>query len=271
MPTVKLAVTSDLHLPITPSTAIAAAARALAEFAPDALVVAGDVGESLQDVARCLGVLKQFVTCPVWVLPGNHDLWSRGAGSKRVWEELLPRTVEEAGCLWLEGKSFVRGGVGVAGTIAWYDYSAADPSIKATAREFAENKRYYNNDAQYVSWEWSDPEFAARVAGPFLEALDRLEADPAVRQTVVVTHVPLLECQMCRDSGNADWAFSNAYFGNLALGERVLARPKVTHVVSGHTHVGRQGRVLRPAGPPVEAQVLASDYGRPAWAGLTLS
>jgi hypothetical protein len=130
MPTVKLAVTSDLHLPITPSTAVADVARAVAEFAPDALVVAGDVGESLADVGRCLGVLKLFVSCPVWVLAGNHDQWARGATSKRLWAELLPRTVEEAGCLWLEGKTFVLGGVGVAGSIAWDGCSGRTPAVK---------------------------------------------------------------------------------------------------------------------------------------------
>jgi len=271
MPSVKLAVTSDLHLPITSSTAIADLAREVEAFAPEALVVAGDVGESLENIARCLALLKRFVACPVWVLPGNHDLWARGASSRRLWEELMPRTVEQADCHWLEGKAFVRHGVAVAGTIAWYDYSAADPHVKAPARIFAENKRYYNMDGTYIDWDWSDLQFAELAAEPFLATLDRLDADPAVRQTVVVTHVPLLECQMCRDSGNADWAFSNAYFGNLTLGAKVLQRKKVTHVISGHTHVGREAHVQLEDGRLVEARVLASEYGNPAWLGLTLS
>jgi predicted phosphohydrolase len=270
MPTVKLAVTADLHLPITSSTAIAELAREVEAFAPDVLVVAGDVGESLANIEKCLSLVKQFVPCPVWVLPGNHDLWARDASSRRLWEELLPQTVEQADCHWLEGKAFVLHGVAVAGTIAWYDYSAVDPHIRESARTFAENKCYYNMDANYINWEWSDPQFAELVAVPFLAALDRLEADPAVRQTVVVTHVPLLECQMCRDSGNPDWAFSNAYFGNLTLGAKVLQRKKVTHVISGHTHVERKGQVQTEDGRRIEAQVIASHYGQPAWVGITL-
>ncbi len=266
----KLAVTSDLHLPITRSIAIADVARAMDDFGPDAVVVAGDVAESLHEFDRCLAIVKSIVRCPVWVLVGNHDVWARGASSRRLWEELLPRATEAAGCHWLEGKAFVVDGAAVAGTIAWYDYSAADPSIRADAKVFAENKGYFNNDARMIDWPWSDPEFAAVVAGPFLETLDRLEADAAVRQTVVVTHVPLLECQMLRRPGNADWGFSNAYFGNLALGREVLRRKKVTHVVSGHTHIERRGTERRGDGEPVEAFVLAGDYGRPAWLGLTL-
>jgi hypothetical protein len=270
MPTVKLAVTADLHLPITSSTAIVALAREAAAFAPDALVVAGDVGESLANLRRCLDIFTSLVRCPVWVLAGNHDLWCREAPSRRLWEELLPRAVAAAGCRWLEGTAFVLNGVAVAGSIAWYDYSATDASIQVSAEAFARNKGYFNADARFIDWPWSDPEFAALAAGPFLATLDRLEADAAVRQTVVVTHVPLLECQMCRNSGDPDWAFSNAYFGNLTLGWQVLERRKVTHVLSGHTHVGREGRLPREDGRTIEARVLDSDYRHPAWVGVTL-
>ena len=61
-------------------------------------------------------------------------------------------------------------------------------------------------DALRIDWEWSDPEFAERVARPFLATLDGWEADPAVRRVVAVTHVPILEAQMTRDPGSAAWS-----------------------------------------------------------------
>ncbi len=270
MTAVKVAFTSDLHLPITTAERIAALVREVADFAPDTLVVAGDLAETPPDLEKCLGILREGVRCPVWVLAGNHDLWARPPyDSHRLWRERLPEAVAEAGCHWLEGTAFVLGDAAVAGTIAWYDYSGADPSIRATALEFAQRKMDYNADALRIDWGWSDPEFAERVSKPFLSTLDSLEADPAVRRVVVATHVPLLEEQMWRDPANRAWAFSNAYFGNLTLGRRVLERPKVSHVISGHTHAGRRARVSRPGGGTVEAVVLASDYERPAWLGLT--
>jgi 3',5'-cyclic AMP phosphodiesterase CpdA len=270
MPPVKLAVTADLHLPITKAERLAELAAEVAAFAPDALVLAGDLAESLEDLERCLTLFRNQMACPIWVLAGNHDLWvRRSSDSKGLWQERLPRMVEQSGCRWLEGSFFVLHGTAVAGTIAWYDYSAADPSVKASALAFAQQKMNYNADALLIDWEWSDQEFAARVAEQFLLALDRLEADPAVKRTVVVTHVPLLEEQMHRQPDNPEWAFSNAYFGNLTLGRHVLARPKVSHVISGHTHVGRTARVPRPSGPPVEAHVLPCDYEKPAWMSLT--
>ena len=151
------------------------------------------------------------------------------------------------------------------GTIGWYDYSAADPAVDATVEQFAQNKRFYNVDAALIDWEWSDPEFADRVAKPFLETLDRLEADGSIRQTVVCTHVPVLAGQMCRKPLDPDWAFSNAYFGNLTLGEKILGHKKVTHIISGHTHIARQETLTLADGRRVWTHVLASEYGRPAW------
>jgi hypothetical protein len=266
----KLAVTSDLHLPTTPAPAIAALGREVAAFAPDALVVAGDVAESAPEFERCLATLRGELTCPVWVLAGNHDLWHRSAPSRVLWEELLPAATRRADCRWLEGTSFVVDGVGVAGTLAWYDYSAIDPQFAAPLEVIRDQKGQYNMDAVLIDWPWSDQEFAGLIARPFLAELDRLEADPAVRQVVVVTHVPLLEAQMCRRPHDRAWGFSNAYFGHLTLGGEVVKRTKVTHIVSGHTHVGRDEQVRLGDGRVVAASVLDSQYGRPVWQALTL-
>lgn len=270
MAAVKVAVAADLHLPITTPERLKALADEVAASAPDALVLAGDLGESAADFRRCLDLFASAVRCPVWVIPGNHDLWARPPDdSHRLWRERLPEETAAAGCRWLEGGGFALGSTAFAGSIAWYDYSAADPSVRATALQFAQEKYKHNADALRIDWEWSDPEFAERVAKPFLATLDSWEADPAVRRVVAVTHVPLLEEQMSRRPADPVWSFSNAYFGNLTLGRKVLARRKVTHVVSGHTHVGRDAAVAREGAPPVRALVVPSEYEKPAWLGLT--
>ena len=272
MAALKLAFTSDLHLPITKDEPIAGLGREVQAFAPQAFIVAGDVGESLADVKRGLQLLREQVRCPIWVLAGNHDVWARPPHDSRdLWSKQVPATVRATGCQWLEGTSFVLDGVAVAGTIAWYDYSAADPSVQASGLEFAQQKFHYNADALRIDWEWSDPEFADRVSVAFLSQLDHLDSDPAVRRVVVVTHVPLVEEQMPRDHGDPRWAFSNAYFGNLTLGHKVLTHRKVSHIISGHTHIGKQCMVDRQEGPAVEVHVLASDYEKPAWLGLNIN
>jgi hypothetical protein len=272
MAAVKLAITSDLHLPITKDERISALGREVRSFEPDALVVAGDLGESLADLKRALHLLREQVTAPIWVLPGNHDVWARPPhDSRQLFLEALPAAVRAAGCRWLEGTAFIVKGVAVAGTIGWYDYSAADPSIQGSALQFAQQKFHYNGDALRIDWEWSDPEFAELISVPFLSQLDHLESDPSVQRVVVVTHVPLVEGQMRRQPDVVRWAFSNAYFGNLTLGRKVLSRRKVSHIVSGHTHFGKQCVLERLGMSAVTAHVLASDYEEPAWLGLHLT
>jgi hypothetical protein len=271
MVAVKLAFTSDLHLPITKNEAITALGRTVQTFEPQAFIVAGDVGESLADLKRGLQLLREQVRCPIWVLAGNHDLWARPPyDSRQLWLKQVPATVRATDCQWLEGTSFVVDGVAFAGTIAWYDYSAADPSVRASALEFAQQKFHYNADALRIDWEWSDPEFAERVCVPFVARLDHLESDPSVRHIVVVTHVPIVEEQMHRDPSDRRWAFSNAYFGNLTLGRKVVAYRKVSHIISGHTHCGKTAVVERPDGPPILVYVVPSDYEEPDCVALSV-
>ena len=83
---------------------------------------------------------------------------------------------------------------------------------------------------------------------------------------MAITHFPILEQQLPRDTVRG---MASAYLGNLTLGKKVLARRKVSHLVSGHPHLGREFEVEREAGP-VEVHVLAGDYDKPAWLSLAV-
>src|SRR5262249_54739210 len=96
----RIAVLSDLHLPRTPATVIEGVVAEIAAFAPKAVVLGGDLGESSEDFEPCLS-LFQMLTCPVLVLAGNHDVFPGRVGSRRLWEEILPQTVRRLGFHWL--------------------------------------------------------------------------------------------------------------------------------------------------------------------------
>jgi hypothetical protein len=241
---------------------IATLVQEIAAGNPDAVVIAGDLGEFSRDTAACLSLFRT-VRCPVLVLAGNHDLFPDAYGSRRLWDEVLPRTEQDLGFCWLESNPFVRDGTAIIGSIAWYEYSAADPSIHEPPKTYAAEKRYFTPDHK-INWPRTDPEFAGLVTRPFLHALDRLEADPEVRRIVVVTHVPILEEQIPRKPGDTTWGFANAYLGNLTMGREVLVRRKVTHVISGHTHVGNSAQVRTAGGGTIRAHVIGSDYRKPA-------
>ena len=98
-----------------------------------------------------------------------------------------------------------------------------------------------------------------------MRKLARLEKDTSIRSVVVATHVPIFEEQMTRKPDNHRWELSNAYFGNLTTGAAVARFEKVRTVVSGHTHCGRRGTVVRDGAPPIEVHVIGSEYGKPAF------
>jgi 3',5'-cyclic AMP phosphodiesterase CpdA len=267
----KIAVTSDLHLGITEASTIRNLVSAIASEEPALTVLAGDIGEGLPNIAESL---KLFTHLPgdVAVLAGNHDVWAQANyASQDLWEHHLPTLVQAAGMIWLEETVWQRDSVAVAGSLAWYDYSAADPALPFYRPGFfAGMKSYYNRDAEYVDWSWPDREFASRLGDALCKRLQNLEADPNVSEILLVTHVPIFEEQLLRKPHDFDWGFSNAYFGNLTLGQQVLeTSKKIRAVMSGHTHIGREGKVRHPKFPKghtVSVSVLASDYHAPVYA-----
>lgn len=188
--------------------------------------------------------------------------------SQMLWERYLPAAVADANMLWFEETTWQRDGIAVVGSLAWYDYSAVDPTIPFYHPVFfAGMKRAYNMDAVYVDWDWSDGKFAAQLGEALCARLQRLEDDSCIHAVLVVSHLPLFEEQMCRKPHDFDWGFSNAYFGNLTLGRQVLEKKKVQAVISGHTHIGMQGKVKRSGfkGSFLPVSVLASDYYAPTY------
>jgi calcineurin-like phosphoesterase family protein len=259
----RVVVTSDLHLGITDQKTLERLAGRIAAERPDLTVLTGDIGEGLEWYWACLQIFRSLPGA-VAVLAGNHDVWARdGQHSAGLWEHELPEAAREAGALWLENEVWVRDGLAVTGSIAWYDYSAAAPGLDKDDAYWAANKMRWNMDAYYVDWPWTDQEFASRVGDALVERVLRLEADSAVQAILVASHVPLYEEQMSRRPHDLNWTFGNTYFGNLALGQRLLAASKLSCVISGHTHVSQQGRHMR-AGEPLPVWVIDSDYHKPA-------
>jgi len=265
----RIAVTADLHFDraghLTSPQQVDDLVERLRVAAPDAVILAGDLGHPSGNFAACLAAFQRL-RVPVGVVAGNHDVWrdeQRGWSSRELWEQQLPSLVDEAGFVWLEGSSLRLGDVAIAGSLAWYDYSAAPRSVPYPPEYLAGVKRMFNNDAVWIDWPWTDAELAGTLRDGLVRRLEELDADPGVRQVLVVTHVPLFEEQLLRRPGDERWEISNAYFGNLTTGQAVLRSEKLVRVISGHTHGARHGLVPRADGRSVEVSVIGSDYGSP--------
>lgn len=278
---VRIVVTSDLHFDsagqLTPPGVVEALTHRISDAKPDAVVLAGDIGHPLAEFRACLDAFRAIAArgVPVGVLAGNHDVWHDpgGPGSEELWERALPEAVRAEGMVWLETDDIRLGSTAIAGSLAWYDYSAAAPHLNFDEDHYARIKSSLNNDGDYIDWPWSDADFAWKLRRGLVSRLRRLQADASVTEIVVVTHVPLFEEQMFRKPADLQWELSGAYFGNFTTGREVLAFPKVTRVVSGHTHCGRHATVKRPAdlGGDIEVQVVPSEYGAPAFVVLEAS
>jgi len=262
-------VTSDLHLGITPERALAGLAARMRALKPSVLLVLGDVGEGSRQFERALEILGAVAPLQGLIL-GNHDVWSEpGASSRELLEHRLPEIAAAQGFEYLEDRLWRVRDTAIVASAAWYDYSAIDAAHRGVpVEEVARRKGDFNNDAHRIDWPWSDLEVAARCRASVERRIAEAEADPRVLRIVVATHVPVVEAQVVRREDDPRWGFSNAYFGHLTLGAAVLRSPKVTEIVSGHTHAERDEVVERPPLPPVRARVVGSAYGNPEFVSL---
>lgn len=249
----RLAVTADLHWGLSRKGATAARqlAERVVELAPDALVIAGDVGEG----ARFRACLSLFATldCDRLVVPGNHDLWTDdpAGDSRAIYERRLPSVAAEEGFHYLDQEPFLAPGghAAVVGSINWYDYSFADPELE---KEFPHARDLYaaklfprarHNDGRFVRLAMTDEEFTGRVVRKFQEQLAALP--PGIEHVVAVQHhPPVRELFYPGPVTSVEGRFWLAYTGNRRMQEAVLADPRIRWVICGHTHAACEAEVL---------------------------
>ncbi|MFE7285958.1 metallophosphoesterase family protein [Streptomyces noursei] len=236
----RLVAVSDLHVRYDENRDIVERLRP--ESDDDWLLVAGDVGEYVEDIRWALGRLSERFAKVVWV-PGNHELWTpakdpvqlRGVARYEhlveVCRELGVITPEDPYPVW-EGAG---GPVALAPLFLLYDYSFRMPGMgsKEEALAIAEKAgvvctdEYFLHPDPYPSREaWC----RARVA----ETEARLAALPEDLPTVLINHWPLVReptrplwypefALWCGTEATADWP----------------RRFRATTVVYGHLHIPR--------------------------------
>ncbi|MBK9713825.1 MAG: metallophosphoesterase [Kouleothrix sp.] len=258
----RILITADLHYRPAQRAAYVAFAEWVREQQPDCFIIAGDIGHPLRLFQRGLQLFHEL-TCPRALIAGNHDVYRGEHGSRALWQEWLPQITRDEGFVWLEDQPLTLAGVGICGTLGWYDYSSRAPHLPLSDGDYRSLKAQVNHDADYIDWPWSDQAMARYLARRFSARLGQLADDPAVRQIVVVTHMPIFEPAIPRHPESMFYSLLSAYLGNFTLGQIVRGQPKVTHVVSGHLHRQRLWAEPGPHGP-IECQVVPSRPGAPA-------
>lgn len=268
----RIVAVGDLHYRPTRRNDYLALADQVRALEPDCLLLVGDIGHPLRLFVRGLQLFADL-PCPRLLVAGNHDVYRGELDSRTLWEQALPQAARDAGFVWLEdevvtlpldGASADDGQppslVGICGTLAWYDYSSACPALPYSGPDYRLLKHLVNHDADYVDWPWSDVAMARYLARRFAGRLQRLQDDPAVRQIVVATHVPIFAEAVPVNRDSALWSLLRAYMGNFTLGELVRQASKVTHVVSGHIHRPGWWQV-EGAGHPIDVYLVGTHQG----------
>ncbi|MFK0293220.1 metallophosphoesterase family protein [Streptomyces sp. NPDC090442] len=236
----RLVAVSDLHVRYDENREIVERLRPQSD--DDWLLVAGDVGEYVEDIHWALSLLSSRFAKVVWV-PGNHELWTptkdpvqlRGVARYEhlveICRELGVLTPEDPFPVW-EGTG---GPVAIAPLFVLYDYSFRMPGArsKEEALQIAEKAgivctdEYFLHPDPYPSREaWC----RARVE----ETEARLAALPEDLPTILINHWPLVReptrplwypefALWCGTEATADWP----------------RRFRAATVVYGHLHIPR--------------------------------
>ncbi len=234
----RILVTGDLHYGLYPQGdgCTHELARAVCGSGAEAFAIAGDVADAdVEYFAACLALFEDFGGLKL-VVPGNHDLWSTGAGSKHKYRKVLPELAEQNGFHMLDRGPATLGPVAFIGSIGWYDYSFRSDQLDVSMAHY-ERKELPGictwNDARFIDWDYTDHEFTERCLHKLADAYRAVERKV---ETVVAVlhHLPLRE--LLYGPANAAHEFCRAYMGSQRFGELLLGLEKVRYVFCGHRH-----------------------------------
>lgn len=287
----RLIVTADLHYDIARSQAPTEhLASVINRAGADALMIVGDAcGRDASILRRCFDLFDSFPG-RIFFVAGNHDIWTYGGDSLDRYERELAEVCDAAGVWYLDARPYVQDGIGLVGSLGWYDYAfrhedlgvpmrfyehKVAPGAAARLEEFQHlvNGHHDLTDAMLeIAARWmdgvnvhlpmSDAEFTRRLRDRMAEHLRAVASD--ARQIVVgIHHLPF--GAMVHRSRKPNWDFASAFMGSPVFGELLLSVPKVRYVFCGHTH-----RVLRTKVGHIECINVGSTYSEKRYETLEL-
>ena len=257
----RLLVTADLHYNHPKSRALADdVIDQMNTAGGDGLLIVGDTAAGDGDAfEQCLS--RFTIKGPKLVVAGNHELWTHGPDSYQMLHETFPQRADAIGWQWLQDEPFIAGDTAIVGSVGWYDYSFAQPSLNIPRRfyeqkvspgaaerfeEFAflfDQQDDLTPEARDIVARWNDGRHVklGRSDTAFLdELLLQLETQLtalAGKQRVIaaVHHLPFRE--LLPPPHSAQWDFAKAYLGSEKIGQLLLKFPNITHLYCGHSHM----------------------------------
>ena len=160
----KVAFTSDLHIDITSHNRklLPYLAEEIERISPDALVLAGDIANTLSDWDVALEAF-QHLAFMKFIAPGNHDIWieskralERGLDSTWKYNVGLPASAARHGFHYLPHHPLIVGDLWFVGSLGWYDYSFRDERLEGVVSTHEYKQGAFGsdiwNDSRYAAW-----------------------------------------------------------------------------------------------------------------------
>jgi 3',5'-cyclic-AMP phosphodiesterase len=256
----RLAWATDIHFEFASVDDIVAFCQRVVALAPDALLIAGDIGQA-PTVERYLRTLDRALPMPVYFVLGNHDFYQGRIQDVR--EAVRVLVADSTRLTWLSATGVVAIGAHTAliGHDGWADGRCGD---YASSRVMLNDYRLIGELSNLTAMErltmlnTLGDQAAAHFRRVLPEALARFP------RVVALTHVPPFpEATWYQGRiSDPDWL---PHFCSRAVGD-VLVEIMEAHpegdllVLCGHTHGGGGVQVR----PNLRVVVGTAEYGRPA-------
>jgi predicted phosphohydrolase len=196
--------TSDLHVGHTNIDDVIGMTRAIEELVCReglrvlALLVLGDIGESLKDIEMTLAVMGDLATVRVYV-PGNHDLYDteRMGSSLCRYREHLPTLAARHGYAWgIQDRPIIIDDTAIITTSAWPRPETRIRQIDLDPRE-VQAARDELPDGRWITRDLRDDVLSDEQLRLFRQALAAVPKH--VHRVIVATHYPIMIEQLRRE------------------------------------------------------------------------
>lgn len=202
----------------------------------DALLIPGDISDSMTVSLNFLNKLKSGLNIPIYFVPGNHDIYQNNPlTSKDQYQMYLDSEFNIVNKeIYLTEKTSLIGGY------TWYDYSLYADYLQYS--DIKEDLQQRNNrilarkqsigDNKYVTHINDDVAYATSQILALRNVLKKSEAE----NIIVMNHFIGFNHPRYYKKDNDNWNIVNSFMGSIKI-ETMLRDYNVNHYLSGHTHI----------------------------------
>jgi Icc-related predicted phosphoesterase len=278
-PTVKLLLTSDLHLlPRWREIVLARLRQWIKTYRPEGLVIAGDLAVAPEAANACRHLRDIFPNGPIALTLGNHDFWSdrhMGYGSlSEVIDRHWAPAANQFAVHLLDLENLPLSEITLVGAYGHYDLGFRYPSLQYDGTLVTREHYLAGRPPTPTRLRWGDFSRMPRNLDPASVAREQVRALETKLRMVpekhafVVVHTPpfaallgIPDIPMGSIEAPSVYAFFRAYLGNEQMGALLRQEKKrIIGIVCGHTH-----REVAPMNlGDFFGLNIGSDYGEPA-------